>query len=110
METKFTKGEWKIEDSIIQENEHIKIKSGRINTIVCDNKAIAFCGININPQAIANAKLIAAAPDLLYKLEENTKILKAILDLYKGKLAMTTEFGIIQQIKENEQAIKKATE
>ena len=69
MEASYTKGEWTIEDSIIQENKHIKIKSDKVNTIVCNKMVIAFCGTNGSKEGIANAKLIAAAPEMLEVLE-----------------------------------------
>ena len=96
METKHTKGEWEIKKT--QGNFSISGKE-------------PVCTILANPpleQQEANAKLIAAAPELLEALVKSNKLIETLRD----KLSHI-KYGIIiseQFIKDNLAAIKKATE
>jgi hypothetical protein len=99
--TSFTKGDWIAEK--FNNSDYIDIESvdGRI------------CCVHVGEDAVdgaeANAQLISASPDMLDKLNCSTQILESILELFGSDMAMTTKFGVTQQIKENKQAINKAT-
>lgn len=105
METKHTKGEWEVRTAVPDENRNIKIKTGDVISVgVKSNSstwhvAIALCGFKDNPECLANAKLIAAAPDLLRALDMCVKL------LYDCKFN-----SLDDQVAEAEAAIKKATE
>ena len=94
METKFTKGKWEITDA-------------RHDVVNCNNLIIAlvYDGVNRFTQmedknkVIANAKLIAAAPELLNACINSAKTLISI--------GVTMEADIMIEL---ENAIKKATE
>ena len=93
METKFTKGEWKVGDGI--------------TSIECENDFIATCHHIAEQwiteeQAIANAKLIAAAPGLLEALLYGHEISSKIQYPTNKELKMFTRMAAL--------AIKKATE
>lgn len=93
METKFTKGEWKVGEGIA--------------SVECGNDFIATCHHITEQwiteeQAIANAKLIAAAPDLLEALQE-------YVWMQEGNISKVTTMPSERLIKAK-QAIKKATE
>lgn len=93
METKHTKGEWVIsKESItyIQTNESIP-------TVICD---FAYAGPRILEEE-ANAKLIAAAPDLLEALTTLLKVFQTDGSDYEDDQ---------KAISKAKQAIKKATE
>lgn len=102
METKFTKGEWILNRAnieIVSENDCSK--NGGIDII-----AQCFCGFdadNTSDEAIANAKLIAAAP----------KLFDALYNIASGTPPATErEAFIFVEIAKNvaEEALKKATE
>ena len=107
METKHTKGNWEVRTAVPDENRNIKIKTGDVISVgVKSNSstwhvAIALCGFKDNPECHANAKLIAAAPDLL---EACMAVKKLNLHLYKDG---TIGHDVYMQIRA---AIKKATE
>lgn len=125
METKFTKGEWKF-------TEH---QSGdRTHTVRrIDSNGVSICIIRTNNQiqAEANAKLIAAAPELLEALIEAEKFIKEVLPLVRKQMNLRLESDDIKNqsdynriadeikalkledsilIKKVSNAIKKATE
>ena len=95
METKFTKGKWILNRAnieIVSENDCSK--NGGIDII-----AQCFCGFdadNTSDEAIANAKLIAAAPELL----------DALVDLVR----FCKDNNIGAELCLAEEAINKATE
>lgn len=114
MEAKFTKGEWTIENSIIQENEHISIKTEKVNVIVCNKMALAFCGTNGNKKSLANARLIADAGTTANKcgllpselLDQRNDLLEALIELYDSLPDGYTS----KCLPKVRTAIKKATE
>jgi hypothetical protein len=71
MKTEFTKGEWKIRNLVPMSNHRIEIKDRNLLAVginpESDNtfEAVAIVGLKTNHEVKANAKLIAAAPDLL---------------------------------------------
>lgn len=96
METKFTKGEWKVGEGI--------------TTIECENDFIATCHHITEQwiteeQAIANAKLIAAAPEMFNALVELLAQVKQFTD---GDIGEQDYFR--DEISNAKKAIKKATE
>ena len=104
---KHTKGQWKIRHAIPQENLSIKIKSDDIIAVGVDvdndskYTAIAFCGDFEKPEAMANAKLIAAAPDMLEALIS----MKGVMPFHDGDFTL----GESNAMYKCEEAIKKAT-
>lgn len=89
MNTKHTKGNWKVSrdgKKIIAESR----KSAPNNFVIAE--------INTNFDTVANAKLIAAAPNLLNNLWEAEKILMSLYDVNKERMKSIRE------------TIKKATE
>lgn len=99
METKFTKGKWKIV-KIPEYHEprcsNIEIHSNKHSGWICK---IQNNGVIGNSEGLANAKLIEAAPDMLEALEECIKAMK-----------LTCSYAITPFIERAEKAIKKATE
>ena len=101
METKFTKGEWKT--TILSTTDQLQIQSEKIHCVFIDERissvkpALAF-GKTIE-EAEANAKLIAAAPDMLDVLKSLFK------EVYDGNLQASS--SLVTQMNK---AIKKATE
>ena len=98
METKFTKGEWK------------SLKTGLNETCVfSDIDMEHIFKINHNEvegsQAEGNAKLIAAAPELFYALEE---LLAQVKQFTAGNIGEQDYFR--DEISNAKKAIKKATE
>jgi len=81
MKTKHTKGEWKIEGDL----DDIRITAVvPHNTNVIRQIAVVKCQDTHIPnyeQSQADAKLIAAAPELLEQLSELTELIKGVMDL-----------------------------
>ncbi len=97
---KHTKGKWKIKTH--------KIGNYNIYTDECDSDGIADCWhINKNADEVkANAKLIAAAPDMLKALEESLR-----MNTMSKELGYVT-IEIVEWLKITslaQKAIKKAT-
>jgi plasmid stability protein len=95
----FTKGEWKVRNTIIQITSRIEVLSRDLLTVGINPekdstfKAVAICGFKRNRTVKANAKLIAAAPDLL----------KACIEAEKHHKGYHSEVGDLLRA-----AIKKA--
>jgi hypothetical protein len=101
METKFTKGKWRY-----QEPSHI----WSLPYVNIGNKRNIFCEGHSYEEAEANAKLIAAAPELLETSINNLNLMKQIL-AYREMNGLTIGITFLKTaIKATEQAIKKATE
>ena len=100
METSFTKGEWKILPGKLQRDV---FESGRLLATAYNNTVSKqnIC----SEEAIANAKLIAAAPDMFTALEELLAQVKQFTD---GNIGEQDYFR--DEISNAEKAIKKATE
>ena len=100
MGSKHTKGEWVVYNAEIDENSRIEIKTDNIISVGVKHsshtKAVAFCGYDKNPEAIANAKLISAAPELL-------EVLEIIIHYYDSEIKPSI-------LEAAEKAIGKATE
>lgn len=94
METKFTKGEWKI---LQGKSQRDVFESGRLLATAYNN-TVSKQNICLE-EAIANAKLIAAAPDLLDSCIE-------LFEYYKTECSIPN----LEVLKKAQQAIKKATE
>lgn len=96
-EFKGTKSEWKNQEPY--------------NTFVYSSNGKLICQIKYDPfseESLANAQLIAAAPELETRLQQSTDMLNALLVLFGDYMAVTTKFAVSQQIKENDNAINKA--
>lgn len=65
MKTKHTQGKWKIQGGDI-----ITIEHGRISTTICKTNIGMLNSFDDGLRAEANAKLIAAAPELLQELRQ----------------------------------------
>ena len=91
MKKKFTEGEW----TIGQNNFCIDI--------LCNDKVLATCWgtVKVRSERIANAKLIASAPDLLEALNDLVLASEKTLQLNEGNLGVLINNAI--------KAIKKAT-
>lgn len=101
-EFKGTKGNW----NNVYHNRVEKIISG-------ENVLIAECDVSdmyytcVTPiTAKANAKLIAASPELLESLLKSQEMLNAVAE--SGKF--NPQFGLLDRLARNKEAIKKATE
>lgn len=96
METKFTKGQWALDICERANGEHdISIVSRRECKLICDMKKYASHAPIENEEYEANAKLIAAAPELLKALIE--------VKLWLEDMKLPRLINV-------EEAIKKATE
>jgi len=91
METKFTKGEWKVNNDCFTE-----VHGLTTSEIGNGKEWLAYVRGNTPEERKANAKLIAAAPDLLESLKNAIYIIETKAD----------GFGV----NDLKQAIKKATE
>lgn len=90
METKFTKGEW-IYDGL-------RVSTG--DNVICS----MYDDDGIFKNEKSNAKLIAAAPELLFAL-------KSLMSGVENLPALSSISGVLEkQYKQAERAIKKATE
>ena len=106
MKTKFTKGKWFV--CVSGSDQFYYVKSDISNT-----SCVATCydqEFRTTNKAYFNAKLIAAAPETITRLNQSNEMLKSLNYLFGGKMSVIEKFGIIQQIKQNEEIIKKATE
>ncbi|WPZ08734.1 hypothetical protein [Roseivirga spongicola] len=105
-EFKGTKGEWWTKFSELSllspEGESI-VKAGEIGTPVCI-LPMPLGGIDTKAKNIANAQLIAAAPQLLEALDKASKALKNI----KSQLTKEESDEVLNAHLDAERAIKKA--
>lgn len=110
MKTLHTKGEWKlssqITNDIVNKAEHKEETWFNFCIDLPDHLgALQSCNIN-EDEAIANAKLIAAAPDLLESLND----LVEKLSPYIYKLGVKKGFSELVALEAAKKAIRKATE
>jgi len=105
MKTEFTKGKWELDRDFIY---------SKLSEVICDIDPIGVSKkvfTRSKEEAIANAKLIAAAPELLEALISVLNIMndsEGVAGYHlNGDIASWGEF---EEIKQAEQAIKKATE
>jgi len=100
METKHTKGEWKVINKPVALDANIAIvNSNKKPVLICEMTCIRGDSYEDNSSQIeANAKLIAAAPELLEALLVAKELIPKNVPLFD------TEYKIIDN------AIKKATE
>jgi hypothetical protein len=105
METKFTKGEWIVEDRTNPINVTCG-KKGFVITQVTNTQISHFLGNE--QEAKANAKLIAAAPKILMELANAVVTIQKLLSL----LSLDDNAKAIYQreIYKHEQVIREATE
>ena len=107
MKTQFTKGEWYYEESEIHNRLFVATnKDQRLEPDDSSITMIAFCIDSAEherfvSEAEANAKLIAAAPDLLWALA-------SILDTLEDNIE-PDDLPLYGEIQDANQAIKKAT-
>lgn len=100
MKTKFTKGEWELDTDFIY---------SELSEVICDIDPIGVSKkvfTRSKEEAISNAKLIAAAPDLLDRLNKLVLSVKAHPDYVYGEEG--DEWHDIIDL--TEEIIKKATE
>ena len=96
---KHTPGPWTIENHTIQDG----LGGIKYSNIYKGKNVIAKC-INWSPRHEANARLIAAAPDLLEACESGLKEIESLADFYVNPASQITE-SVIKTLK---QAIAKA--
>ncbi len=98
MKTKHTQGEWKVSAGI-----EIRTESGLLIAVMM--KHLDSNGVPQN----ANAKLIAEAPESIFRLYKTNEYLKSLIDneCIKGVGTIAT---IKEMIFANDEQIKKATE
>jgi hypothetical protein len=72
---KGTKGEWEVSDIFPDTSESLDVKSNCVG-VKCNKIAVAICGEMKSYEAQSNAKLIAAAPELLEEHQMDLKHLK----------------------------------
>lgn len=108
METKFTKGEWFVKSEI--DEEYPQKTNYSVHCDPFNDGKFTFTPIiadmrfaRSNEEAEANAKLIAAAPELLQACHNALMSLEAMNTIRENFIPETT-------IRELKQAIKKATE
>ena len=99
-----TPGEWSVftdKDGVI--GAWPGIEAGRLSIVIWGDKE-EYCGVrgNTNEEALANARLIAAAPDLL-------ETLKALVDHVDVDLTIRNEWVIPEALVRARAAIAKAT-
>ena len=103
MEKKFTKGEWKIERLNPTDDDICVCVGDELISVLYEHADVKKC--------YANAKLIASAPDLLNALIGVLNIMndsEGVAGYHlNGDIAKWDEFD---EIKQAEEAIKKATE
>ena len=106
MEKKFSQGEWSIEEDSTYNGIHFILCESELSHIPQLVARTCFA-----PDSIANARLIAAAPELLNALISVLNIMndsEGVAGYHlNGDIAKWDEF---EEIKQAEQAIKKATE
>jgi len=112
METKHTPDKWEItlnDDKTIF--IHAKKPTGYTLIAILEDP---ICGDDFSDEIKANAKLIAAAPDLLHELKENLFFLKALKERVENKNMGFDEWVKFVQLDATilsiENAIKKSTE
>lgn len=101
-EFKGTKGEWRIEEGT-EPIEVVLIEKGwQIGTVV-----VAYMGQE-DEAGMANAHLIAAAPDLLAACQKSLDTLTQVKKLYKGIFTDAAYSAISHRINDLTAAISKA--
>ncbi len=98
MKTKHTQGDWRVNGHL--DDLRIMNKESQICVVRCFDSAIPNY-----KESEANAKLIAAAPEMLKELEKSNKILIELSEKIGGSI-----FGLLSQISKNKKLIKKATQ
>jgi len=94
---------WKVVEASIVDNQNIQIKTENLISVIDENnETVAICGRK-EPMQLANAKLIAAAPEMLERLEELISVLKSNGFNNDSVIFRWNEFEKAEQI------IKKAT-
>ncbi|MFA5500833.1 MAG: hypothetical protein WC404_07110 [Candidatus Omnitrophota bacterium] len=67
--TGHTSGKWTVSETWPEENSVIKVKKNVLGVKDGTGRTIALCGYTSHSEAKANARLIAAAPELLSTLK-----------------------------------------
>jgi hypothetical protein len=70
-----TSGEWTVSETWPEENSVIKVKKNVLGVKDGTGRTIALCGYTSHSEAKANARLIAAAPELLEQCHRLLNIL-----------------------------------
>ena len=102
METKFTKGEWKTTIAELKDFFLCAVGSVETKRVICHTN---FDTKMTSEECKANAKLIAAAPDMFNALEE---LLAQVKQFTAGNIGEQDYFR--DEISNAKKAIKKATE
>lgn len=102
METKHTKGPWIVANS----GGSVKLGGMRHPKTIC---TLETSPLSISPEVEANAKLIAAAPDMLIALQKAVEVIERMSDEYSA-IANRHASYTVGESRIIEGAIKKATE
>jgi hypothetical protein len=101
MKTKFTQGEWTVEEEKNSISAWFEIRGKLDAVFIAETPSHVINGRESNKtEKIANAKLIAAAPDLLNALE----------NLHEWVIRTHVGLNDLSELKAATAAIKKATE
>ena len=106
METKFTKGEWMI---IPKAMGGVMEKDSERTIASCMGYSSNINQESIYQENIANAKLIATAPEMFKALEKSIDILENTLEIVRYA-EPSFYLEIKEQITQSKQILKKATE
>lgn len=110
METKFTKGQWNYDNNVSESYFPIYDEFGGLIAEVNDHRPLTGLISSLTKEEkiefTANAKLIAAAPDLFKMLEDALHTIKALNNINVSYGGVSQDTIII----EIENVLKKATE
>lgn len=107
MEKRFTKGNWGFGENYISNNgTHVVYSTN--NRYPTQNTYIATTLSAFNSEA--DAKLMAAAPELLIELKKSTDLMEDLYLRLGNEMKAIHSFHLSDKIEHNKYLIKKATE
>jgi hypothetical protein len=79
-ETKHTPGPWRVDETWPEETNTIRVKRNVLCVKAEPQRTIALCGHGSQDEAVANARLIAAAPELISALKAIQARINGVFD------------------------------